>query len=381
MIQNAGFETLAIHAGQAADPTTGAVMTPIYQTSTYKQRSVGKHSGFEYSRTGNPTREALEQLVASLENGLAGLAFASGMAASDAVMHLLKPGDHVVAVGDLYGGTYRLFEKVYHPLGLEFDYAKTFETQSLLELVRPDTRMVWLETPTNPLLGIIDIRDIVREVSALNQQPLVVVDNTFATPYVQRPLELGADIVVHSTTKYLGGHSDVIGGAVVTRDSEIAERLAFLQNAIGAVPGPMDCFLVLRGIKTLPVRMDRHAHNASRIAEFLTGHPNVEKVYYPFNDEHPQKGLAKSQMLNGGGMVSFKVRNGERYAKKIVESTQVFTLAESLGGVESLIEIPALMTHGSTQGSLIEIDPSLIRLSVGLESEQDLLRDLDQALG
>lgn len=381
MIQNAGFETLAIHAGQAADPTTGAVMTPIYQTSTYKQRSVGKHSGFEYSRTGNPTREALEQLIASLENGLAGLAFASGMAASDAVMHLLKPGDHVVAVGDLYGGTYRLFEKVYHPLGLEFDYAKTFETQSLLELVRPDTRMVWLETPTNPLLGIIDIRDIVREVSALNQQPLVVVDNTFATPYVQRPLELGADIVVHSTTKYLGGHSDVIGGAVVTRDSEIAERLAFLQNAIGAVPGPMDCFLVLRGIKTLPVRMDRHAHNASRIAEFLTGHPNVEKVYYPFNDEHPQKGLAKSQMLNGGGMVSFKVRNGERYAKKVVESTQVFTLAESLGGVESLIEIPALMTHGSTQGSLIEIDPSLIRLSVGLESEQDLLRDLDQALG
>lgn len=381
MIQNAGFETLAIHAGQAADPMTGAVMTPIYQTSTYKQRSVGKHSGFEYSRTGNPTREALEQLIASLENGLAGLAFASGMAASDAVMHLLKPGDHVVAVGDLYGGTYRLFEKVYHPLGLEFDYAKTFETQSLLELVRPDTRMVWLETPTNPLLGIIDIRDIVREVSALNQQPLVVVDNTFATPYVQRPLELGADIVVHSTTKYLGGHSDVIGGAVVTRDSEIAERLAFLQNAIGAVPGPMDCFLVLRGIKTLPVRMDRHAHNASRIAEFLTGHPNVEKVYYPFNDEHPQKGLAKSQMLNGGGMVSFKVRNGERYAKKVVESTQVFTLAESLGGVESLIEIPALMTHGSTQGSLIEIDPSLIRLSVGLESEQDLLRDLDQALG
>ena len=375
------FETLAVHAGQEADPTTGAVMTPIYQTSTYKQRAVGQHKGFEYSRTGNPTRRALELALAQLEDGLAGIAFGSGMAASDAVLRLLEPGDHVLAVNDLYGGTYRMFEQIYRPYGLQFGYANGVDVDGLLDQIQAHTRMIWLESPTNPLLRIFDIQRIAEQIKSLSPRPWIVVDNTFATPYLQRPLGLGADIIVHSTTKYLGGHSDLIGGAVVVKDERIAERLGFIQNAVGAVPGPMDCFLVLRGLKTLAVRMDRHAENAARVAEFLAGHPRVEDVYYPFSPSHPQSSLARSQMRNGGGMVSFTVKGGEAAAKKIVEATELFTLAESLGGVESLIEIPASMTHLSTQGSGLEIDPALIRLSVGLEAYQDLISDLDRALG
>jgi cystathionine beta-lyase/cystathionine gamma-synthase len=375
------FETLAIHAGQEADPTTGAVMTPIYQTSTYKQSAVGQHKGFEYSRTGNPTRRALEQALAQLEGGLAGIAFSSGMAASDAVLRLLKPGDHVLAVNDLYGGTYRLFEQVYRPYGLQFDYVNGVDVDRLLRQIQPDTRMIWLESPTNPHLRIFDIHGIAEQIKSLSQRPWIVVDNTFATPYLQQPLHLGADIIVHSTTKYLGGHSDVIGGAVIVQDEGLTERLGFIQNAVGAVPGPMDCFLVLRGLKTLALRMDRHAENAARIAEFLAAHPQVEAVYYPFSSSHPQSSLARSQMRNGGGMVSFTVEGGEVEARRVVEATQLFTLAESLGGVESLIEIPASMTHLSTQGSGLEINPALIRLSVGLEAYQDLINDLEQALG
>ena len=356
-------------------------MTPIYQTSTYKQRAVGQHKGFEYSRTGNPTRRALEQALAQLEDGLAGIAFGSGMAASDAVLRLLEPGDHVLAVNDLYGGTYRMFEQIYRPYGLQFGYANGVDVDGLLDQIQAHTRMIWLESPTNPLLRIFDIQRIAEQIKSLSPRPWIVVDNTFATPYLQRPLGLGADIIVHSTTKYLGGHSDVIGGAVVVKDERIAERLGFIQNAVGAVPGPMDCFLVLRGLKTLAVRMDRHAENAARVAEFLAGHPRVEDVYYPFSPSHPQSSLARSQMRNGGGMVSFTVKGGEAAAKKIVEATEIFTLAESLGGVESLIEIPASMTHLSTQGSGLEIDPALIRLSVGLEAYQDLISDLDRALG
>ncbi|MDF1499783.1 MAG: cystathionine gamma-synthase [Anaerolineales bacterium] len=381
MKQSLRFETLAIHAGQEPDPATGAVMTPIYQTSTYKQSAVGEHRGFEYSRTGNPTRKALEDALAALEAGQAGFAFASGMAASDAVIHLLRPGDHILAVSDLYGGTYRIFEQVYRQYGLEFDYAKGTDPDELLEKVRPNTRMIWLESPTNPLLRIVDIKTIADEVGSERSRPWIVVDNTFATPYLQQPLQLGADIVVHSTTKYLGGHSDVLGGAVVVKNDELAGRLAFLQNAIGAVPGPMDCFLVLRGIKTLPVRMDRHARNAERIVQFLLEHPTVDSVFYPFSDQHPQRALAMQQMRNGGGMVSFIPKGGEEVARKIAEQTKIFTLAESLGGVESLIEIPARMTHVSTAGSGFEVDPALVRLSVGLESELDLLEDLKQALG
>lgn len=381
MKQSLRFETLAIHAGQEPDPATGAVMTPIYQTSTYKQSAVGEHRGFEYSRTGNPTRKALEDALAALEAGQAGFAFASGMAASDAVIHLLRPGDHILAVSDLYGGTYRIFEQVYRQYGLEFDYAKGTDPDELLEKVRPNTRMIWLESPTNPLLRIVDIKTIADQVGSESSRPWIVVDNTFATPYLQQPLQLGADIVVHSTTKYLGGHSDVLGGAVVVKNDELAGRLAFLQNAIGAVPGPMDCFLVLRGIKTLPVRMDRHALNAERIVQFLLEHPTVDAVFYPFSDQHPQRALAMEQMRNGGGMVSFIPKGGEEVARKIAEQTKIFTLAESLGGVESLIEIPARMTHVSTAGSGFEVDPALVRLSVGLESELDLLEDLKQALG
>ncbi len=374
------FETLAIHAGQDPDPSTGAVMTPIYQTSTYKQSAVGEHRGFEYSRTGNPTRKALEDAMASLEGGSTGLAFASGMAATDAVMRLLEPGDHVLAVSDLYGGTYRLFEQIYRKYGLEFDYTKGAESSSLIESIRPQTRMIWLESPTNPLLHLVDIAGIAEEISSMPNPPWIAVDNTFATPYLQQPLNLGADIVVHSTTKYLGGHSDLIGGALVVHDDELAERLAFIQNAVGAVPGPMDCFLVLRGIKTLPVRMDRHARNADRIVEFFEAHPSIVSVYYPFSRKHPQYDLARRQMRNGGGMVSFVPEGGPAGARRVAEATKIFTLAESLGGVESLIEVPASMTHASTEGSSLEIDPALIRLSIGLEAVQDLIEDLDQAL-
>ncbi|MCX6025924.1 MAG: cystathionine gamma-synthase [Chloroflexi bacterium] len=374
------FETQAIHAGQDPDPATGAVMTPIYQTSTFAQQGVGRHRGYEYARTGNPTRTALEACLAALEGGAHGLAFASGMAATDTVLRLLAPGDHVVAGRDVYGGTYRLFERVLKGYGLEFSYADTAQLGDVESALRPNTRLVWLETPSNPLLRISDLRAVTNLVHRARPGAWLAVDNTFATPYLQRPLELGADLVIHSTTKYLGGHSDVVGGAAVVRSSELHERLAFLQNAVGAVPGPLDCFLVLRGIKTLAVRMDRHAQNAAAVAEYLAVQSQVERVIYPFHASHPQHDLARRQMRNGGGMVSFTLRGGAAAAVRVVERTRIFTLAESLGGVESLIEIPAAMTHASTAGSPIEVEPGLIRLSVGLENVEDLIADLQQAL-
>lgn len=375
------FETLAIHAGQQPDPATGAVMTPIYQTSTYAQDGVGRpRNGYEYSRTKNPTRKALEDCLATLEGGTHGLAFASGLAATDTVMKLLGSGAHVLAGNDVYGGTFRLFDKVLRQYGLDFSFVDTSDPEAVAGALRPDTRLVWLETPTNPFLNVTDIRVTAQVTGAHANRPLLVVDNTFATPYLQRPLELGADIVVHSTTKYLGGHSDVVGGAVIVKDEALYERLAFLQNAAGAVPGPMDCFLVLRGIKTLPVRMDRHAASAQTIAQFLEKHPKVAKVMYPFLESHPQFPTAKKQMRSGGGMISFIAKGGGESAVKIAEATQLFTLAESLGGVESLIEVPAAMTHLSTAGSGLEVDPGLVRLSVGLEHVDDLLADIEQAL-
>jgi len=374
------FETRAIHAGQPPDPTTGSVITPIYQTSTFKQESVGQSKGYEYSRSGNPTRAALEKCLASLEGGEYGLGFSSGMAAIDAVVHLLEPGDHLLAVNDLYGGTYRLFESVYAQLGIEFSYGSAADPESFVEQIKPNTKMVWLETPTNPLLHLCDIEELSRLAKARNPEVLVAVDNTFATPYLQRPLEMGADIVQHSTTKYLSGHSDVIGGAIVTDIPRVAEQLGFFQNAIGAVPAPFDCFLVLRGIKTLAVRMDRHSANALQIAEHLQEQPGIQQVNYPGLPSHPQYELGIRQMRSAGGMVSFIVEGGAAAAKQLAEATVVFTLAESLGGVESLIEVPAAMTHASTAGSGMEVDPALIRLSVGLEGVEDLIDDLNQAL-
>jgi len=374
------FETQAIHAGQDPDPASGALMTPIYQTSTFAQQGVGRHRGYEYARTGNPTRTALEACLAALEGGAHGLAFASGMAATDTVLRLLAPGDHVVAGRDVYGGTYRLFERVLKGYGLEFSYADTAQLGDIESALRPNTRLVWLETPSNPHLRISDLRAVADLMHRARPGAWLAVDNTFATPYLQRPLELGADLVIHSTTKYLGGHSDVVGGAVVVRSSELHDRLAFLQNAVGAVPGPLDCFLVLRGIKTLAVRMDRHAQNAAAVAEYLAAQPQAERVIYPFHASHPQHDLARRQMRNGGGMVSFTLRGGAAAALRAVERTRVFTLAESLGGVESLIEIPAAMTHASTAGSPIAVEPGLIRLSVGLENVEDLIADLQQAL-
>jgi cystathionine beta-lyase/cystathionine gamma-synthase len=375
------FETLAIHAGQEPDPANGAVMTPIYQTSTYAQDGVGKpRLGYEYSRTQNPTRKALEDCLAALEGGNYGLAFSSGMAATDTVLRLLDSGAHVLAGDDVYGGTFRLFDKVLRRYGLDFTFADTTDPESVAEALTPSTRMVWLETPTNPLLSVTDIRAVAEVVGAHPNHPLLVVDNTFATPYLQRPLELGADIVVHSTTKYLGGHSDVVGGAVVVREQELYEKLAFLQNAVGAVPGPMDCFLVLRGVKTLALRMDRHSENALALVELLAGHPKVERLMYPFHESHPQYKIARQQMKNGGGMISFVVKGGRESAVKVAEGTKIFTLAESLGGVESLIEVPAAMTHLSTAGSQIAVDPGLVRLSVGVEHVDDLLEDIGTAL-
>ena len=375
------FETLAIHAGQEPDPANGAVMTPIYQTSTYAQDGIGKpRQGYEYSRTQNPTRKALQDCLASLEGGTWGLCFSSGMAATDAVMRMLASGDHIVAGNDVYGGTFRLFDKVLRKFGLDFTFADTTDPENLAEALTSQTRIVWLETPTNPLLAVTDIRAASAMVRAHPNRPLLVVDNTFATPYLQRPLELGADLVVHSMTKYLGGHSDVVGGAVVGTDPALAERLAFLQNGIGAIPGPMDCFLVLRGLKTLPVRMDRHGQNAARISEFLTGRPGIQRMIYPFDESHPQCEIARRQMKSGGGMISFILEGGREAAVRVAEATRIFTLAESLGGVESLIEVPAAMTHLSTAGSPLEVDPGLVRLSVGLENIEDLLEDLEQAL-
>ena len=375
------FETLAIHAGQEPDPNNGAVMTPVYLTSTYMQDGIGKpRQGYEYSRTLNPTRKALQDCLAELEGGAFGLAFASGMAATDTILRLLASGDHVVAGNDVYGGTFRLFDKILRRFGLDFTFADTTDKENLAEALTPSTRIVWLETPTNPLLAVTDIRAIAEVVKAHPNKPLLVVDNTFATPYLQRPLELGADLVVHSMTKYLGGHSDVVGGAIVGKEEVLGEKLAYLQNAIGAVPGPMDCFLVLRGIKTLPVRMDRHAANAEMIVEFLGRQKKVKRLIYPFHESHPQVQVAKRQMKNGGGMISFILEGGRAAAVNVAESTKLFTLAESLGGVESLIEVPAAMTHLSTHGSPLEIDSGLVRLSVGIENVDDLIADLEQAL-
>jgi cystathionine beta-lyase/cystathionine gamma-synthase len=374
------LETLAIHAGQAPDPSTGAVMTPIYQTATYVQQGVGQHQGYEYARTGNPTRTALEACLAALEGAAHGLAFASGMAAIDTLCKLFDPGDHVLAGDDVYGGTFRLFEKQYAKYGIEFSYVNSTDVAAVTAGLRPNTRWVWLETPTNPRLKLADLRAIAQAAHAAHPGIRVVVDNTFASPYLQQPLALGCDVVVHSTTKYLGGHSDTIGGAVLTSDTALHERLKFLQNAAGAVPGPLDCFLVLRGIKTLAVRMERHSENALAVAQYLADHPRVTDVIYPGLDTHPQHALAQRQMRSGGGMISFYVQGGEPVARALAARTRLFALAESLGGVESLIELPAAMTHGSTQGSPLEVDPGLIRLSVGLENKEDLIADLAQAL-
>jgi cystathionine gamma-synthase len=375
------FETLAIHAGQEADPNNGAVMTPVYFTSTYMQDGIGKpRQGYEYSRTLNPTRKALQDCLAELENGSWGLAFASGMAATDTVLRMLQSGDHVVAGNDVYGGTFRLFDKILRRFGLDFTFADTTDPENLAEALTPSTRIVWLETPTNPLLAVTDIRAVAEMIKNHPSKPLLVVDNTFATPYLQRPLELGADLVVHSMTKYLGGHSDVVGGAIVGKDKELGAQLAYLQNAIGGVIGPMDSFLVLRGLKTLHVRMDRHFENATKIIQFLEKKKNIKQLIYPFHESHPQQKIAMSQMKNGGGMISFVMKDGKDAAIKVAESTKIFTLAESLGGVESLIEVPAAMTHLSTQGSKLEVDAGLVRLSVGIENADDLIADLEQAL-
>lgn len=374
------IETQLVHAGQSADPSTGAVMTPVYLTATYQQDAVGAHKGYEYSRTGNPTRTALQECLAQIEGGKYGFAFASGMAAIDAVLRLLSPGDHVLAIGDLYGGTYRLFERVYQPIGLRFSYAGADQVDGFVANLRPETKLVWLESPTNPYLHLCDLAALAEAVKAAHPQTLIGVDNTFATPYLQRPLELGVDLVQHSTTKYLSGHSDVIGGAIVTRDAALAERLAFLQNAAGAVPGPLDCFLTLRGIKTLAVRMDRHAASALEVARFLSDHNAVDQVFYPGLESHPQFELAQRQMRNPGGMLSVTLKGGRAAAVRFAESTRIFTLAESLGGVESLIEVPAAMTHASAAGSPLEVQENLVRLSVGLEAVEDLLADLSEAL-
>jgi len=354
------------------------VIVPIYQTSTYAQKAVGEHKGFDYSRTANPTRSALEGCLASLESAAHGFAFSSGMGAITTVMHLVSPGERVVSVNDVYGGTYRLFKQVYEPKGYGFEFLSTEEVNaSLAERLDERTRLVWLETPTNPLLNIVDIQSAAEAAHAAGA--LLVVDNTFATPYLQRPLELGADIVVHSTTKYLGGHSDVVGGFAATNDPVIAERLAFLQNSLGAVPGPFDAWLVLRGLKTLAVRMDRHCANARRVAAFLETHPAVERVLYPGLSDHPGHEIAARQMSDFGGMISFFVRS-EAEAVELVGRTKLWTLAESLGGVESLIEHPLRMTHASTADAPFAAPPNLVRLSAGIESVDDLIADLEAAL-
>jgi cystathionine gamma-synthase len=376
-----GFETLAIHAGQDPDPLTGAVVPPIYQTSTYKQDGVGgTRGGYEYSRTANPTRAALERCLAALENGAAALAFASGMAAEDCLIRTLcRPGDRVLIPGDAYGGTFRLFDKVLTTWGVQHSPVMQTDLEAVAraaEAQRP--RLIWAESPTNPLLSIVDIRALAA--IAHERGALLVVDNTFASPYLQRPLELGADFAVHSTTKYLGGHSDVLGGAVVVKDPAHAESLAFNQNATGAVAGPFDAWLTLRGIRTLAVRMDRHCANAARIALALAEHPAVASVLYPGLPGHPGHELAKSQMRDFGGMVSFRLAAGEDAAVELCAKTRVFTLGESLGGVESLIEHPARMTHASTAGSPLEVPADLVRLSVGIEDPDDLLADLSQAV-
>jgi cystathionine gamma-synthase len=372
------FDTRAIHDGQAPDPSTGAVTVPIYQTSTYVQEAVGVlKDGYDYSRTANPTRRALEQCLASLESAHHGFAFASGMAATTTVLHLADPGDLIVSVNDVYGGTYRLFSKVYEPKGYRFAYVSAEQANEELAQHLEGARMLWLESPTNPLLNVIDIAAAAR--IAHEAGALVVVDNTFASPYLQRPLELGADIVVHSTTKYLGGHSDLVSGFACTNDAATGERLGFLQNSLGAVAGPFDSWLVLRGLKTLPVRMRQHCENARAVAGFLGGHGAVDRVLYPGIPTHPGHEIAAAQMRDFGGMISFLVESEQR-ALDLVGRTRVWSLAESLGGVESLIETPAQMTHASTADAPFATPPNLVRLSVGIESADDLIDDLDQAL-
>ena len=374
-----GFETRAIHAGQEPDPATGAVVTPISLASTFAQAAVGEHQGFEYGRTGNPTRAALETCLASLEAANHGLAFSSGMAAEDTVLRaLLAPGDHVVLPDDAYGGTYRLVARVLAETGVEWSAVDLRDADALGTALRPTTKVVWIETPSNPLLNIVDVAEVASIARTVDAR--VVVDNTFATPYLQQPLALGADVVVHSSTKYLGGHSDVVGGFVATDDATLAEQLAFLQNAVGAVPSPFDCYLVLRGVKTLGVRMDRHCANARAVAEMLDGHRAVASVSWPGLPAHPGHEVAGRQMRDFGGMVSFLASGGEAAAIEIVGATEVFTLAESLGAVESLIEHPARMTHASAADSPLAVDAALVRLSVGIESIDDLLDDLDRAL-
>ncbi|MDQ6650622.1 MAG: cystathionine gamma-synthase [Actinomycetota bacterium] len=368
-----------MHAGQDPDPATGAVVTPIYQTSTYAQSGVGEHLGYEYSRSGNPTRTALETCLAALEGGAAGLAFASGLAAEDALLHsVCAPGDHVVIPDDAYGGTYRLFARVLAKWGLDFTPAPLHDLDAVRAAVTPRTRVIWAETPTNPLLGIADIAGLAGLAAEAGAR--LVVDNTFASPYLQQPLALGADVVVHSTTKYLGGHSDVVGGALVVRDGSLGEEIAYHQNAMGGVPGPFDSWLVLRGAKTLAVRMDRHCDNARRVVELLSRSAAVDRVLYPGLPEHPGHEVAAKQMRDFGGMVSFTVAGGEQAALEVCRRTRVFVLGESLGGVESLIEHPHRMTHASVAGSQLEVDASLVRLSVGIESADDLVADLAQAL-
>ncbi len=370
------FETRAIHEGQEPDPTTGALTTPIYLTSTYVQDAVGEHKGYDYSRVANPTRTALQQCLASLESAEHGVAFASGLGAVTTIMHLLSPGDRMVLVADVYGGVYRMTSQVYEPKGYVFDYLPAADFEDLGSHLDEGTRIVWIETPSNPMLNIVDIEKAAEAAHAAGA--ILVVDNTFATPYLQRPLELGADIVVHSTTKYLGGHSDVVGGFAATNDPTIAERLLFLQKSLGAVPGPLDCWLVLRGIKTLAVRMRQHCQNAHAISGFLERLPRVEQVLYPGLPRHPGHTIAAKQMHDFGGMISF-LAESEEEAAKLVASTTIFKLAESLGGVESLIELPARMTHTSTADAPFAAPRNLIRLSVGLESAEDLILDLEAA--
>ena len=380
-ISTSGFGTKAIHAGQEPDPRTGAVMVPIYQTSTFAQSSPGKHTGYEYARTGNPTRTAYEACVASLENGKHALAFSSGLATIDTLLHTLKSGDHVICSDDVYGGTFRLFDKVLRRFGLDFTFMDLSDLSKVKAAFRPNTRMLWIESPTNPMLKIFDIKALAS--LAREKNVLSIVDNTFMSPYFQRPLDLGADAVIHSVTKYMNGHSDVVGGVFITSRDDLYQSVKFLQNSVGAVPGPQDCFLVMRGLKTLHVRMKEHEQNAFEIAKFLEAHPKVTKVLYPGLPSHPQHELARAQMHGFGGMISFEVKGGLSEATRVLEKTRLFTLAESLGGVESLIEHPAIMTHASVPAEnrkALGISDSLIRISVGIEDVKDLISDLSQAL-
>ncbi|MFY0592421.1 cystathionine gamma-synthase [Roseivirga sp.] len=377
------FDTKAVHAGVKPDPSTGAIMTPIFQTSTYVQKSPGDHKGFEYSRTQNPTKYALQESIAALENADHGLVFGSGLAAIDAVLKLFKPGDEVISGNDLYGGTYRLFTKVFEGLGIKFHFIDLDNISNIENFINDNTKLIWLETPTNPMMSIIDIKGAAAIAKA--HDVLLAVDNTFATPYLQTPLDLGADIVMHSVTKYLGGHSDVVMGALAIKDSELAKKLAFIQNASGAVSGPFDCFLVLRGIKTLHLRMERHCANGKRVAEYLNNHPKINKVYWPGFENHPNHAVAKEQMKDFGGMVSFTLLEDDQEASfRIMESLKLFALAESLGGVESLANHPASMTHAGIprdQRYKVGLLDSLIRLSVGVENAENLIADLEQAIG